>query len=154
MKTLMRSLVKISAVVCLVISMTTLASCKKTNEDLIVGTWRCTSATLNPDDFTEAERVVASYTSAKYLFTAEKYFAVADPTGTSYGYYTIDGDKLGIVIRGSEDAIMAQINHLDSKNLTFTFTQEVYDEDENGESLNIKVAVTMNLEKVKDAGKQ
>ena len=49
---------------------------------------------------------------------------------------------------------MAQINHLDSKNLTFTFTQEVYDEDENGEGRNFKTAVTLNLEKVKDAGKQ
>ena len=154
MSLIMKNIYNFLILVSIVAAIFALASCKKTNEDLIVGTWRCTSATLNPDDFTEAERVVALYTSAKYLFTAEKYFAVAHPTETSYGFYTIDGDKLGIVIRGSEEAIMAQINHLDSKNLTFTFTQEVYDEDENGEGRNIKTAVTLNLEKVKDAGKQ
>ena len=150
MKTLMRSLVNISAVVCLVLSMTTLVSCKKTNEDLIVGTWRCTSVTCNPSGITESERLAALYTSAKFLFTAEKYFAVALPSETSYGFYTIDGDKLGIVIRGNENSVIAQINHLDSKNLTFTFSQEVYDEDENGEGRHINVAFTFNLEKLKE----
>ena len=146
----MKNIYNFLILVSIVAAIFALASCKKTNEDLIVGTWRCTSATLNPDDFTEAERVVALYTSAKFLFTAEKYFAVALPSETSYGFYTIDGDKLGIVIRGNENSVIAQINHLDSKNLTFTFSQEVYDEDENGQGRHINVAFTFNLEKLKE----
>ena len=42
------------------------------------------------------------------------------------------------------------IYHLDSKNLTFTFSQEVYDEDENGQGRHINVAFTFNLEKLKE----
>lgn len=150
----MKNIYSFLILVCIVAAIFMLASCKKTYEDYIVGTWRCTSVTLNPNDFTESERIVATYSSAKFLFTAEKYVAVAFYTGTSYGVYTIDGDKLGIVINGREDPIMAQINNLDSKYLSFTFSQEVYDEDENGEGRNIKVAFTLNLEKVKETGKQ
>lgn len=146
----MKNIYNFLILVCFVAAIFSLASCKKTNEDLIVGTWLCTSVTCNPSGVIESERMAALYTSAKFLFTAEKYVAVALPSGTSYGFYTIDGDKLGIVIRGEEDPVLAQINYLDSKNLTFTFSQEVHDEDENGESRHINVAFTYNLEKLKE----
>ena len=146
----MKNIYNFLILVCFVAAIFSLASCKKTNEDLIVGTWRCTSVTCNPSGITESERLAALYTSAKFLFTAEKYFAVALPSETSYGFYTIDGDKLGIVISGNENSVIAQINHLDSKNLTFTFSQEVYDEDENGKGRHTNVAFTFNLEKLKE----
>ena len=146
----MKNIYNFLILVSIVAAIFMLASCKKTNEDLIVGTWRCTSVTCNPSDFSEAERFSALYTSAKFLFTAEKYVAVAFPSETSYGYYTIDGDQLGIAIWGNENPVIAQINHLDSRNLTFTFTDEAYDEDENGEGRHINVDYTLSLEKLKE----
>ncbi len=151
MKTLMRSLVNISAVVCLVLSMTTLVSCKKTNEDLIVGTWKCTSVSLNPQNFIESQRYIEELSTAKFLFTDEKYVAIAIGNERSYGNYSIDGDKLVIIIMGKEDPVVAKVNLLDSKRFSFTYSQKAYDEDDEGHSRYITVAVTLNLDKIEDA---
>lgn len=147
----MKNIYNFLILVSIVAAIFALASCKKTNEDLIVGTWKCTSVSLNPQNFIESQRYIEELSTAKFLFTDEKYVAIAIGNERSYGNYSIDGDKLVIIIMGKEDPVVAKVNLLDSKRFSFTYSQKAYDEDDEGHSRYITVAVTLNLDKIEDA---
>ena len=147
----MKNIYNFLILVSIVAAIFALASCKKTNEDLIVGTWKCTSVSFNPQDFIESQRYLEELSTAKFLFTDEKYVAIAIGNERSYGNYSIDSDRLVIIIMGREDPIVAKVNLLDSKRFSFTYSQKAYDEDEEGHSRYIPVDITLNLDKIEDA---
>lgn len=147
----MKNVINFLLLVCFISAVFLFASCKKTPEDLIVGTWKCSSVSLDPSVFTEAQRIIDVYSSSTFVFTKEKYLVTHIGNETGYGFYAINGDKLAFNINGREEAIMAHINQLDSKTLSFTYNEKAYDQDENGQGRYINVAVTLVFDKAKDA---
>ena len=132
----MKNVFKLLTVVCLVATMTTLTSCKKSNEELIIGTWKCTSAVSEPQD-----PFLNLLVGCTFTFNSDKTLVTTLFDEQTKGTYTVDGDKLTFVVEG--ETTVAEIKKLDKKNLTFVYTVE--DEDDEGNQS--KMSVTMNFDK-------
>ena len=132
----MKNVFKLLTVVCLVATMTTLTSCKKSNEDLIVGTWKCTSVTCEPQN-----PFMNLLVGCTFTFNADKTLVTAIFDEQATGTYAVDGDKLTMTVDG--ETIVADIKSLDKKKLSFAYTEE--DEDDEGNP--VTVTVTMNFDK-------
>ena len=132
----MKNVFKLLTVVCLVATMTTLTSCKKSNEDLIVGTWKCTSVTCEPQN-----PFMNLLVGCNFTFNADKTLVTSIFDEQSTGTYAVDGNKLTMTVDG--ETIVADIKSLDKKNLSFAYTEE--DEDDEGNP--VTVTVTMNFDK-------
>ena len=129
----MKNVFKILTVVCFVAAMTTFTSCKKSNEDLIVGTWKCTSVQTVP-----ADPFANLLAGVIFTFNADKTMAVNSFGENGKGTYSIKGNTLTMTVEN--DPRTAEIKTLDKKKLTFSY-DEVDDED--GSTINI----TMNFDK-------
>ena len=128
----MKNIFKLLTIVCFVASVTMFSSCKKSNEDLIVGSWKCSSITSEPQE----DPSLNLFIGATFTFNADKTRVanVLDEVGK--GTYAVDGNKLTMTLEG--ESMVADIITLDKKKLSFSYTET--DEDE-------PVKVTMNFDK-------
>ena len=100
-----------------VISLATLSSCKKDNEDLIIGKWKCTSAamlSLGPEgEMEENEKEIGKVWEFKSNGTLYK-------EGEMMGTYIVNGSTLTITADGM--SIPCQISNLTRNELDFSIT--------------------------------
>lgn len=127
----MKNIFKLLTIVCFVASVTMFSSCKKSNEDLIVGTWKCSSITSEPQD-----PFMNLFVGFTFTFNADKTLVANVRDEVGKGTYTVDGNKLTMTLEG--ESMVADIITLDKKKLSFSYTETDVDE---------PVKVTMNFDK-------
>lgn len=89
-----------------------LSSCKKSNEDLIIGSWKCTSSV--------ADSNAPSFVNSVWTFSADKSLVINAQDRTIQGTYSVINNKINLVME--DDNYTADINKLDSKALSVTMT--------------------------------
>ena len=127
----MKNIFKLLTIVCFVASVTMFSSCKKSNEDLIIGTWKCSSITCEPQD-----PFMNLFIGVTFTFNADKTLVANALDEVGKGTYAVDGNKLTMTIEG--ESMVADIITLDKKKLSFSYTETAEDE---------TVKVTMNFDK-------
>lgn len=136
----MKKAFKLITLICVVASMFAMSSCKKSQEDLIVGTWKLTAIDSEPQN-----PFALFLVGSTFAFNADKTMtatvSIFGQTEVSNGTYTINDGKLVMTIDG--EALAAEIKTLDKKNLSI-FLEET-DEDEDGQPMTIKM--TWNFER-------
>ncbi|MBO7575891.1 MAG: lipocalin family protein [Bacteroidales bacterium] len=89
-----------------------LSSCKKSNEELIIGSWKCTSSV--------ADSNAPSFVNTVWTFSANKSLVVEAQDRTDLCTYSVNKDKLNLFMDG--EYYTADINKLDSKALSITMS--------------------------------
>ena len=104
-----------------VLSLTALTSCKKTNEQLIIGKWECTSAIATLDDETEN---VSEYIGWIWLFnndgtvTTEYNGEESENPVVSSAKFVIDDNQLTFTSLDNEETMIYIIKELTNSKLS------------------------------------
>ena len=120
----MKKVFTLLTIVCFVASISLFSSCTKSQEDLIVGTWKCTTATCTP--YTQLINIYLDFTM---VFNADKSMSATMMGRTENGTYTIEGDKLTTDFAGNTTPM--DIKKLDNKKLSVSFVNESRDDEGN-----------------------
>ena len=128
----MKKAVSLLTIVCFVATLAMFSSCSKSQEDLIVGTWKCTSVTCEPEN--PWTNLMLGFT---FVFNADMTMSATAFGETDNGAYTIGNNKLTATYDG--ETIVFDIKKLDKKELTLVYTD--VDEDDEGNP----VTYTMTL---------
>ena len=124
----MKNIFKVLSLVLLVGAMFTFSSCKKDNQELIIGTWSLTEGTSNDPEMSVVlpmmiGNMAMEFTEDGVVTTAMTMFG---QTQTSTGSYTIDGDKLTMIEKDGETST-ATIKELTKKKLTLNTVEGTYE---------------------------
>ena len=111
-------------IVCFVASLSIFSSCSKSQDDLVIGTWKCTHATCTP--YTQ---LINMYLDFTLVFNSDMTMSGTILGHTESGTYTIDKDKLTTDFGGKVTPM--DIKKLDNKNLSVSFINESHDDDGN-----------------------
>ena len=124
----MKNIFKVLSLVLLVGAMFTFSSCKKDNQELIIGTWSLTEGTSNDPEMSVVlpmmiGNMAMEFTEDGVVTTAMTMFG---QTQTSTGSYTIDGDKITMIDEDGETST-ATIKELTKKKLTLNTVEGTYE---------------------------
>ena len=117
----MKKTTKVFAMLLFVLSLTALTSCKKTNEQLIIGKWECTSAIATLDDETEN---VSEYIGWIWLFnndgtvTTEYNGEESENPVVSSAKFVIDDNQLTFTSLDNEETMIYIIKELTNSKLS------------------------------------
>ena len=120
----MKKVFSFLTIVCFVATLSMFSSCSKNQDDLIVGTWKCTNATCTP--YTQLINIYLDFTM---VFNADMTMSGTMMGHTESGTYTIEGDKLTTDFGGKVTPL--DITKLDKKKLSVSFINESRDDDGN-----------------------
>ena len=120
----MKKVFSFLTIVCFVATLSMFSSCSKNQDDLIVGTWKCTNATCTP--YTQLINIYLDFTM---VFNADMTMSGTMMGHTESGTYTIEGDKLTTDFGGKVTPM--DIKKLDKKKLSVSFINESRDDDGN-----------------------
>lgn len=126
----MKKTLKFAALLLGIFTMICMTSCKKDNEDLIIGKWNVTSMTANNMTMNPSQMGMTMTWEFKKDNTGEMNmvmdFMGEQTNETSPFNYTIDGDKIQFKLDG--ETAIATIKTLDKKTLEFEVSS--FDEEE------------------------
>ncbi len=124
----MKHIFKVFSLALLVGAMFTFSSCKKDNQELIIGTWSLTEGTSNDPEMSAVlpmmiGNMAMEFTEDGVVTTA---MTMLGQTQNTTGTYTIDGDKLTMIDEDGETST-ATIKELTKKKLTLSTTEDSFD---------------------------
>ena len=115
----MKKVFKLFTVVCFVAALACMSSCTKSQEDLIIGSWKATTVTSEP-----ANPFAMLLNGTVFTFNADNTFSITIDAlageGTT-GTYTIADNKLSMTSEG--ETIVGEIKTLDKKKLVFSMVE-------------------------------
>ena len=116
----MKKVFKLFTVVCFVAALASMTSCTKSQEDLIIGSWKATSVTSEP-----ANPFISLLNGTVFTFNADNTFSMAltflGETDSTMGTYTIADNKLTLTAEG--ETIVCDVQTLDKEKLVFSMTE-------------------------------
>lgn len=116
----MKKVFKLFTVVCFVAALASMTSCTKSQEDLIIGSWKTTSVTSEP-----ADPFMTLLNGTIFTFNADNTFSMAltflGETDSTMGTYTIADNKLTMNAEG--EPMVCDIKTLDKEKLVFSTTE-------------------------------
>ena len=139
-KSIMKKAFSFLTIVCFVATLVTFTSCQKSQEDLIVGTWKCTSVTCVPEN-----PFVNLLIGTTFTFNADNTFTLTQYNETNNGTYAIADSKLTFTI--DEETGVMEISKLDKKNMVLVMRDSYEDYDDDGNPVTVENVITMNFDK-------
>lgn len=120
----MKKAFKVLTLVCFVAALFTMTSCTKSQEDLIVGTWKITKVDSEPvNPFVGFLGTTLTFNADNTMSTSQEMLGEVETTN---GTYKINNGKIVMTIDG--DPQDAEIKTLDKKNLVL-YLEEIDEED-------------------------
>lgn len=118
----MKKVFKLFTVVCFVAALASMTSCTKSQEDLIIGSWKATSVTSEP-----ANPFISLLNNTVFTFNADNTCTILvasfgeEEDDITKGTYTIADSKLTITADG--ETMACDVKTLDKKKLIFSITE-------------------------------
>lgn len=147
----MKKVINSISIACFIAAVFATTSCSKSQEELIVGTWKATSVTSTPEN-----PLAVFFKGMTYTFNANNtcsvHVSVMGVDSTANGAYTIADGQLTLTMKGGDgesDSSVMGIRTLDKKNLVLLVEDGSMDMVEivDSEGNRIHTEVTINCER-------
>lgn len=138
----MKKAFKVLSIVCFVAALFTMTSCTKSQEDLIVGTWKVSNVVSEPEN-----PFVLMMVGTTFTFNADNTCSTSTTfmgmTNVQNGTYTIADGKLSMTLTDEDgsDTEVFDIKKLDKSNLSLYFEDK--DTDFDGNPITMKITLEL-----------